>query len=206
MKKTLPIFILLLAFGLFSASFASAATPVYYSVSGGADTSDKKTGTPTITLSSGVATFSEAQVGNIGVGDVVTYDTDKVCYISSKTSTLVWNCVTVVGAVPDDIVDSTVVSIKRVFTSLSGAEMARRHFLARAIWWQATFNSIFLATMTLEPTQRLSQLPVGQQELIISSKFIRQMTRTARRILARGMRGFGMRGSIGFLLILSRTF
>jgi hypothetical protein len=129
MKKTLPIFILLLAFGLFSASFASAATPVYFSV-GQDSTTDRKTCaggdcgvTPlTVSLSTGVATFSEAQTGNIGVGDAVTYDTDKVCYISSKTSTAVWNCVTVVGAVPADIAGSTVVSIKRVFTSLSGAE------------------------------------------------------------------------------------
>jgi hypothetical protein len=121
MKKTLPIFILFLAFGLFSASFASAATAVYYSVGQDA-TTDRKTGTPTISLSSGVATFSVAQTGNIGVGDVITYDTDKKCYISGKTSTSVWSCATATGTAPTDITGSTVVSIKRVFTSLSGAE------------------------------------------------------------------------------------
>jgi hypothetical protein len=77
----------------------------------------------TVSLSAGVATFSEAQTGNIGVGDVVTYDTNKTCYISGKTSQTVWNCVTVLGAIPDDIAGSTVVSIKRVYTSLSSAEM-----------------------------------------------------------------------------------
>jgi hypothetical protein len=121
MKKTLPIFILFLAFGIFSASSALAATPVYYSVGQDA-TTDLKTGTPTVSLSSGVATFSVAQTGNIGVGDVVTYDTDKTCNISGKTSQTVWSCVTATGGVPTNITGSTVVSIKRVFTSLSGAE------------------------------------------------------------------------------------
>ncbi|EKE19168.1 MAG: hypothetical protein ACD_9C00113G0001, partial [uncultured bacterium] len=44
---------------------------IFYSV--GQSTSDLKTGTPTITIIDGAATFSEAQTGNIGVGDRVTY-------------------------------------------------------------------------------------------------------------------------------------
>ncbi|KKQ39021.1 MAG: hypothetical protein US57_C0023G0007, partial [Candidatus Moranbacteria bacterium GW2011_GWC2_37_73] len=47
-----------------------AATAIYYSV--GQSVADLKTATPTVTIASGVATFSAAQTGNIGVGDRVT--------------------------------------------------------------------------------------------------------------------------------------
>ncbi|KKQ06957.1 MAG: Carbohydrate-binding CenC domain protein [Candidatus Moranbacteria bacterium GW2011_GWE2_36_40] len=92
---------------------------VYYSV--GQSASDLKTSTPTVTIASGVATFSAAQTGNIGVGDRVTYNTTDIAYIASKTSTSVWNLVTKTGAVPADITTSTVVSIKHEYTSLSAA-------------------------------------------------------------------------------------
>jgi len=96
-----------------------AAAPIYYSV--GQSVADLKIGTPTITITSGVATFSAAQTGNIGVGDRVTYNTTDIAYIASKTSTSVWNLVTKTGAVPADITTSTVVSIKHEYTSLSAA-------------------------------------------------------------------------------------
>ncbi|HBI33903.1 MAG TPA: hypothetical protein DEA43_03600 [Candidatus Moranbacteria bacterium] len=118
-----PKFYLLTLFtciGFFVATAeAQAATPVYYSV--GQSTADLKTGTPTVTISSGVATFSAAQTGNIGVGDRVTYNTTDIAYIAAKTSTSVWTLVTKTGAVPADITTSTVVSIKREYTSLSAA-------------------------------------------------------------------------------------
>ncbi|HBI33907.1 MAG TPA: hypothetical protein DEA43_03620 [Candidatus Moranbacteria bacterium] len=93
---------------------------IFYSV--GQSTADLKTGTPTVTIASGVATFSAAQTGNIGVGDRVTYNTTDIAYIASKTSTSVWTLVTKTGAVPADITDSAVVSIKHEYTSLSAAE------------------------------------------------------------------------------------
>jgi len=93
---------------------------VYYSV-GQDNTTNLMTGTPTVTISAGVATFSSAQTGNIGVGDRVTYNTSDVAYISGKTSSTVWTLVTALGATPGDITGSTVVSIKREFNSLSSA-------------------------------------------------------------------------------------
>jgi len=108
------------AIGFFAfSSQAHAATAIYYSI--GQSAADLKTGTPTVTIASGVATFSAAQTGNIGVGDRVTYNTTDIAYIASKTSTSVWNLVTKTGAVPADITTSTVVSIKHEYTSLSAA-------------------------------------------------------------------------------------
>ncbi|MDD5464429.1 MAG: LamG domain-containing protein, partial [Candidatus Moranbacteria bacterium] len=96
-----------------------AAAQIFYSV--GQSVADLKTGTPTVTIASGVATFSAAQTGNIGVGDRVTYNTTDIAYIASKTSNSVWTLVTKTGAVPADITTSTVVSIKHEYTSLSAA-------------------------------------------------------------------------------------
>ncbi|MDQ1284565.1 MAG: hypothetical protein QG620_913, partial [Patescibacteria group bacterium] len=100
-----------------------AATPVYFSVSGGGDTSDKMTGTPTVDIASGVATFSAAQTGNIGVGDVIDYGSpSSYAYITGKTSTSVWTVQSATGASITGVDDATVNSITRAFTTLSGAE------------------------------------------------------------------------------------
>ncbi|NTW27221.1 MAG: LamG domain-containing protein [Candidatus Moranbacteria bacterium] len=99
-----------------------AATQVFYSV--GQSASDLKTGTnPTINIISGAAVFSEAQTGNIGVGDRVTYNTNQIAYISTKTSAdrMHWSLVTATGAPAGDITNSVVVSIKHEYTSLSAA-------------------------------------------------------------------------------------
>jgi hypothetical protein len=108
--------------GLSFVSSASGATNVYYSV--GQTAADLKTGSPTIGVSGTAVTFSTDQTGNIGVGDVITYDTDnKKCYISGKTSTLVWSCVSATGGTAPNVgVGTTVNSITRAFTSLSAAE------------------------------------------------------------------------------------
>ncbi|MDQ1284238.1 MAG: hypothetical protein QG620_586 [Patescibacteria group bacterium] len=99
------------------------ATPVYFSVSGGGDTSDKMTGTPTVDIASGVATFSTAQTGNIGVGDVISYGgTPSYAYITGKTSTSVWTVQSATGQSITGVDDATVNSITRVFTTLSSAE------------------------------------------------------------------------------------
>ncbi|MCX6763863.1 MAG: hypothetical protein NTZ97_04010 [Candidatus Moranbacteria bacterium] len=99
---------------------ASAATNVYYSV--GQSSDSLETGTGTIGVSGTAATFSTAQTGNIGVGDKVTYDTNKVCYIAAKTSTTVWSCVSATGGQPEQVSAGTALnSIKRVYTSLAAA-------------------------------------------------------------------------------------
>jgi len=99
---------------------AYAATNVYYSV--GQSTDNLETDGGNVTVSGTTATFTVAQTGNIGVGDKVTYDTDKTCYISGKTSSTVWSCVSATGSIPTAASGVDVVSIKRAFTSLSAAE------------------------------------------------------------------------------------
>ncbi|GEM_PF-2524476 len=91
---------------------------VYYSV--GQSAADLKTGTPNVAITSGVATFTVAQTGNIGVGDVIVANAISY-YISSKTSTTVWNVVTNTGATPTNIGSTAVTSIKHVYTSLNSA-------------------------------------------------------------------------------------
>jgi hypothetical protein len=82
---------------------------------------DLKTGTPTVTIAGGVATFSEAQTGNIGVGDRVTYGTTGVVYISGRTSQTVWNVITATGTQPIATTSATVNSIGHEFKSLVSA-------------------------------------------------------------------------------------
>jgi hypothetical protein len=77
-----------------------------------------------VTISGTTVTFSEAQTAaNMGVGDVIDYDSDnKKCYISGKTSTTVWSCVSATGTNPTEVTDAAVNSITHAFDSLSAAE------------------------------------------------------------------------------------
>ncbi len=93
---------------------------VYYSV--GTSTADLRSGSPTITIASGTATFSAAQPDNIGVGDKITYNTSSICYISARTSSTVYTVVTATGGTPADVTNQTVNSIKRTFNLISTAE------------------------------------------------------------------------------------
>lgn len=97
---------------------------VYYAVCPGTGgTDDKKTGSPTITISSGVATLSVAQEGNIGQGFRITYDTSKVCFISKVNSSTSFDVVTATGGTPSDEASAvTVNSITADYASLSAAE------------------------------------------------------------------------------------
>ena len=97
---------------------------VYYAVCPGTGgTSDKKTGSPTITISSGVATLSVAQTGNIGQGFRITYDTSKVCFISKVNSATSFDVVTATGGTPSNEASPvTVNSIAADYASLSAAE------------------------------------------------------------------------------------
>lgn len=116
-KPVFLLFFLLFTFGI--TTHASAATNVYYSV--GQNTTDHKTGSPTVTVSGTTATFSVAQTAtNMGVGDLVTY-TSGSCYISGKTSTTVWSCVSATGGTPTAATGETVTSIAHAYASLSAA-------------------------------------------------------------------------------------
>src|SRR3989339_905043 len=92
---------------------------VFYSV--GTSTSNLMTGTPTVSVSSGVATFSTAQTGNIGAGDMVTLDNGWVFYLKQKNTTTVWTVSAPIGASPNNISSRKVVFIKRAFNSLNAA-------------------------------------------------------------------------------------
>ena len=98
----------------------AAAKQIYYSA--GQNISDHKTGSPTVTLSSGVATFSVAQTApNIGVGDRVTYNSTQKVFISGKISQTKWTVVTVKGDTPSNVSNATVNSIRHEFDSLNNA-------------------------------------------------------------------------------------
>src|SRR3989344_558627 len=104
---------------IYSNSFAEVKS-VFYSA--GQNTSDHKTGSPTVTLSSGVATFSVAQTApNIGVGDRVTYNSTQKVFISGKISQTKWTVVTVKGDTPSNVSNATVNSIRHEFDSLNNA-------------------------------------------------------------------------------------
>jgi hypothetical protein len=102
---------------LFINSFA--VTQVYYSVgaNGGADLKNGST----IIITSGIATFSNAQPNNVGVGDQINYDaTNKIAYISGRTSSTVYTVVTSKGLTPANLSTYVVVnSIKRAFNNLN---------------------------------------------------------------------------------------
>jgi len=99
-----------------------AAIPVYYSV-GQAPLTDHKTGTPTVTIAGNTATFSEDQTAtNMGVGDVINYDTDnKRCFISKKVSLAEWQCTNAVGGTPIAVTDAAVNFVSHVFDSIQTA-------------------------------------------------------------------------------------
>jgi len=98
-----------------------SATNIYYSI--GQNTSNHMTGSPTLTITSGgVGTFSVAQTAtNMGIGDLVTYNTSSRAFISGKTSTSVWTLVTATGGTPSNVSNQTVNSITHCFVGLAGA-------------------------------------------------------------------------------------
>ena len=93
---------------------------VYYSI--GTSTADLKTGSPTITIASGTATLTVPQTGNIGVGDVITYNTSSKAYIKSVTSQSTFVVTTATGGTPANVSGQTVNTIKRVFNDIATAE------------------------------------------------------------------------------------
>ncbi len=103
-----------------SSVYSAAAKQIYYSV--GQNINDHKTGNPTVTISSGTATFSVAQTAtNMGVGDRVTYGGNKIAYISGKISQTQWTLVTKTGDTPGNINNAQVNFINHEFNSLFNA-------------------------------------------------------------------------------------
>ncbi|MBN2566818.1 hypothetical protein JXB02_01875, partial [Candidatus Woesearchaeota archaeon] len=98
----------------------SGVKHVYYSV--GTNTSDLKTGSPDVSISGGVATFTAAQADKVGVGDKINYSTSTMAYISGRTNGTVYSVVNATGGTPANVGTATVNSIKRAFNSLSAAE------------------------------------------------------------------------------------
>ena len=108
------------AFTVTANTALSAPKNIYYSV--GTSTADLKTGAPTMNISDGTATFSVAQTEDVGVGDVITYNTSSKAYIRSVTSPTTFTVQTATGATPADVTAATVNSIKRVFNTIATAE------------------------------------------------------------------------------------
>src|SRR3989339_1094928 len=103
-------------------TFTAAADPctLYYSV--GTSTNDFKTGSPTMSISAGVATFSEGQTStSMGVGDMITAQTIYTFYIKKKNSSTEWIVCDPQGRTPSNMSALTVTSIKRAFNSLNAA-------------------------------------------------------------------------------------
>jgi outer membrane protein assembly factor BamB len=98
----------------------SFVPPVTYSV--GTNASDLKTGSPSVAIAGGVATFSVPQAANVGVGDQVTYNVSSVAYISHRVSDTVYGLRTATGGLPADVAGLPVNSIRRAFNSLSAAQ------------------------------------------------------------------------------------
>jgi hypothetical protein len=94
--------------------------PTYHSLSPFGD-GDIKTGSPNISIMNGVATISEPQTGNIGQGDIITYNGNTV-YISQVNSSTSFNVVTSSGYRPSDQCSIAVTSINHEYASLSLAE------------------------------------------------------------------------------------
>ena len=87
---------------------------------------DFKTGSPTMSIVSGVATFSVAQTDFLmGVGAEIAYNDgeEKKCYVKpvGKISTSQWRVTTALGDAPADCAEASVSVIKHPFDGLSAA-------------------------------------------------------------------------------------
>lgn len=90
----------------------------------GTCTSDLKSGTPTVCVLGGVATFSIPQCNpGLGAGDDVLLTGGTHVYLHSKVagSQSVWRVTTELGVSPGDILPTSVTSITRCFTYLADA-------------------------------------------------------------------------------------
>ena len=94
---------------------------VFYSV--GANAGPLEDGPAKISITNGLATLDVAQTTNdIGVGDVIDYDTDnKKAYVWDVVSPTQLQVQTAIGVLPGNVTNVDVNSIKRAFNSISAA-------------------------------------------------------------------------------------
>jgi len=99
-------------------------SPLIFNFSSSKTTDDLKSGLdPTITIINGIAEFSIDQDGNIGIGDTVDYHATAhhKCYLYKKYSYKQWEVRTVYGAIPNDISNVALNSIKHSYEELNAA-------------------------------------------------------------------------------------
>jgi hypothetical protein len=107
---------------ILSLGAAEAVTRVYYSVGTSRSVpTDLKSGSPTITITSGIATFSSPQPNNVGVGDEIVYG-GVTSYISGRLSSTQYTVTTRLGVPAADVGATSVTRIYRAFASLSAAQ------------------------------------------------------------------------------------
>jgi hypothetical protein len=103
-------------------TLATAEVRVFYSI--GTDVSDLKTGTPDITIAGGLATLDVGQTSDIGVGDVIDFDSPStLVYIWDVVSPTQFHVQNADGSAATDVPGPgvSVNSIKRAFNSVSQA-------------------------------------------------------------------------------------
>lgn len=153
---TIVAAVMVLVFRFTAKDAAAAPTPVYYSV--GQNTNDHKTGSPTVTLSNGLATFSVAQTANnMGVGDRVSYGSNRVAYISGRISSTQWTLVTRTGREPSNTNNAAVSSIRHEFSSLWNAISV--YATTPPVYGNA-FNSSHLNTQNLVTGNYVLNIPL----------------------------------------------
>ncbi len=94
---------------------------IYLAINPRGTTPDYKTGSPTITTSSGGFTLSVAQTGNIGQGYVIIANSIEY-YISLMSNSTTGTVTTAAGATPGDVTGVSVTSIKPVWATQLDAE------------------------------------------------------------------------------------
>ncbi|HLC95619.1 MAG TPA: hypothetical protein VJH89_03985, partial [Patescibacteria group bacterium] len=116
-------------FGVSYGTQASAATSIYRSVGPGATTALATGASNTLSIATSTATFASALPDNIGVGDVIQYDSDNngtidvIAFIHGRTSSTVYTVKTASGGTPTaTTADDNDWSIFRAYISLGNAE------------------------------------------------------------------------------------
>lgn len=115
------------------ATNAIAVTPIYRSVGPG-DTSAIATGVGNnLTISGSTATFTTALPNNIGIGDVIQYDSDSngsvdaLAFIFGRNSSTVYLVKKADGTIPISVTGDADWSVYRAYTSLYDAEAANEN-------------------------------------------------------------------------------
>jgi len=86
-----------------------------------------------ISISQGIAYFTiEQNDSRVSIGDVVTYDTSKVCYLVEKITHFKWRVLTKYGEIPDDISSATLNSIRRWGNDLFTAQSDLQEWLGNS--------------------------------------------------------------------------